>query len=129
MLNPSIADGTLDDLTIRKCVGFAKAWGLGSLVVVNLYALVSTNPDGLWLVDDPIGPENDDALRRAAVQNLHGPLVAAWGVHARPERIEQVLAFPGMDRLLSLGVTKAGAPRHPSRLAYATRLDTWPVAS
>ncbi len=27
MLNPSTADGDQDDPTIRRCVGFAKAWG------------------------------------------------------------------------------------------------------
>ena len=115
MLNPSTADANLDDPTIRRCIGFARAWGCTGLVVVNLYALRSTNPKGLWTVEDPAGPGNDNELARtlrgAALRDT--PLVAAWGVHARPGRVEQVMALPGADRFTCLGTTKDGSPRHP----------------
>ncbi|MDR9403044.1 MAG: DUF1643 domain-containing protein [Halothece sp. Uz-M2-17] len=38
MLNPSRANATVDDPTIRRCLGFAQDWGHGSLAVVNLFA-------------------------------------------------------------------------------------------
>ncbi len=63
MLNPSTADATEDDPTIRRCLGFAKEWGYGSLVVVNLFALRSPNPDALRENDDPVGPENGEHLQ------------------------------------------------------------------
>jgi hypothetical protein len=115
MLNPSTADATEDDPTIRRCVGFAKSWGMAALHVVNLYALRSTDPKGLWRVADPVGPENDRHLTshaRAACTNS-SPLIAAWGANAKPDRVAQVLALPGMVALEALGVTKDGAPRHP----------------
>lgn len=37
MLNPSRADATDDDPTVRRCLGFASAWGYGSLLIHNLY--------------------------------------------------------------------------------------------
>lgn len=115
MLNPSTADATENDPTIRRCMAFAGAWGMGGLSVVNLYALRSTDPAGLWRVDDPVGPENDTILRRLAAGALHDgrPVVAAWGANARQDRVDEVLALPGMDQLQCLGVTKAGAPKHP----------------
>src|SRR5687767_7200334 len=47
MLNPSTADGTQDDHTIRKIVQFSRNWGYGSLTVVNLFALRATKPTAL----------------------------------------------------------------------------------
>jgi hypothetical protein len=48
MMNPSTADAFNDDATIRKCVGFAKAWGFGRIRVVNLFALRSREPLDLF---------------------------------------------------------------------------------
>lgn len=115
MLNPSTADAREDDPTIRRCIGFARSWGFGRLVVVNLYALRSTDPRGLWRHADPVGPDNDEHLADAAfvAASQDAPLVAAWGANARPDRVAEVLALPHMDRLTALGTTKSGAPRHP----------------
>ena len=38
MLNPATADAAKDDPTIRRCIGFARAWEFGSLAVGNLFA-------------------------------------------------------------------------------------------
>lgn len=127
MLNPSTADAFVDDPTIVRCRNFAKAWGCDRLIVVNLYALRSTDPRGLWKAEDPVGPENDAHLEDAAytAAEYDGPLVAAWGANAKPDRVAQVLALPGMERLMALGTTKAGAPRHPLYLPGTARPEPW----
>jgi hypothetical protein len=66
MLNPSTADGKEDDPTIRRCIGFAKSWGNGSLEVVNLFGFRATDPKELLEVKDPIGPENNIWIGLAA---------------------------------------------------------------
>lgn len=127
MLNPSTADDMVDDPTIRRCIGFARTWQCGGLVVVNLYALRSTDPRALWADPDPVGPENDFHLAAAARAFEHrAPLVAAWGAHAKADRIQHVLTIPAVaDRLQCLGTTKAGAPRHPLYLPATTELERW----
>ena len=48
MLNPSTADESVDDPTIRRCISFAKAWGFGSLSVGNLFAFNRMKVRVLW---------------------------------------------------------------------------------
>lgn len=127
MLNPSTADASVDDPTIRRCIGYARTWGCGALTVVNLYAWRATDPRELWKTADPVGPENDAHLIAAAKSATasFGPLVAAWGAHADPWRIGDVLALPGMDRLGALALTKDGQPRHPLYLKADLTPQPW----
>lgn len=115
MLNPSTADATLDDPTIRRCIGFAKREGCGSLVVVNLYALRSTNPSALRGHLHPIGPEWRKHFDEA-IAHVDGPLIAAWGadpsVAAQRFTVQQVLRKAGRAAVC-LGKNKDGSPKHP----------------
>src|SRR5690349_1903454 len=63
MCNPSTADASINDATIRKCIGFAKRWRMHGIRVVNLFALRSRDPNAL-LVDpyEAAGPDNDRHL-------------------------------------------------------------------
>lgn len=128
MLNPSTADATVDDPTIRRCLGFAKAWGCKGLAVANLYALRSTSPKGLWHHDDPIGPENDAWLGRLAAE--YGDVICAWGANAKADRVNEVASIlvSAGSRLWCLGTTKTGAPRHPLYIRADQPLARWPNA-
>lgn len=129
MLNPSTADETQDDPTIRRVRTFTRRLGFSQFTVVNLYALRSTDPRGLWTADDPVGPENDTVIAAEAWTAVvdDAPIIAAWGANARPERVAQVLAIPHVaPRLHALGVTAAGAPRHPLYLPGDAPLVRWP---
>lgn len=131
MLNPSTADAERDDATIRKCVGFARRLGFDALRVVNLYAFRATDPADLKAAGYPTGGQrNDDLLAEVGRCIRHGsPVVAAWGMHARPERVAEVLTFPGWDQVSALGVTKGGQPRHPVMLGYDhAALKPWPAS-
>ena len=44
MLNPSLADATADDPTIRRCIGLAYGWDFGAITVVNLFAYCTALP-------------------------------------------------------------------------------------
>lgn len=124
MLNPSTADATLDDPTIRRCIGFAKTWDCAGLVVANLYALRATNPADLWKHPDPVGEEND-AILEFLIRN-HETVVCAWGANAKQERVATVRKmFHRLSRPMCLGTTKAGAPRHPLYIRADQPLQDW----
>lgn len=121
MLNPSTADETTLDRTCRRCKGYAQDWGFGKLLVGNIFALQSTDPDGLYDHPDPVGPENDRHIREIADEAEF--VVAAWGHHGdlgnRGHEVAwQLDALPTCD-LRALGVTKAGHPKHPLYLPAA----------
>lgn len=128
MLNPSTADATLDDQTIRRCMFYARRDGYGGIYVLNLYAYRTADPKTMFRQPDPVGPKNDEFLYRHlwAARIQARPVVAAWGMNAPAERVEQVMALvPGVD-WRCLGVTKDGHPRHPSRLGNDLPLSPFP---
>jgi hypothetical protein len=103
-----------DDPTIRRCISFAQRWGLGGLVMTNIFAFRSTDPSRLARIAEPhaIGPENDETLR--SVAKMAGKVVAAWGVHGTLYGRERaVLSLLDDVPLLCFGTTKNGHPRHP----------------
>jgi hypothetical protein len=116
MLNPSTADASIDDPTIKRCIGYAKAWGYGGLFVGNLYAYRATDPAHLWDAHfnglDIRGIENDQWLcKMAPVSNL---IVAAWGGNADPQRARSVTKLlSGFQDVHCIGRTKAAQPLHP----------------
>lgn len=130
MLNPSTADAMADDPTIRRCTSFAKREQAGGIVVVNLFALRSTDPRALLHHDDPVGPVNDVFIRHA-VQGAHR-VIAAWGAagvqHGRGQRVAQMLAGRGVE-VCCFGTTSTGQPRHPLYLPAKAELERLGLAS
>jgi hypothetical protein len=109
-LNPSTADATKDDATIRRCIGFAKKWGYGGIQVGNLFAYRSTNPSKLKSVSNPVGPDNDRWLKKLYASS--GIAIAAWGNSGSLfSRANYVCSL--IPDLYCLGLTKNKHPRHP----------------
>lgn len=123
MLNPSTADASKDDPTIRKVIGFTKRGGYGSAVVVNLFALRETEPKKVRTqLAVAEGPDNLATILRASVSS--DAMVCAWG--AQPWAREQaravlewlLFARATPPRFLCLGRTKDGDPLHPLMPSY-----------
>lgn len=113
MLNPSTADHNVDDPTIRRCINFAKNWGVGSLEVVNLFGYRATDPDELKKAADPIGPDNDIHIQRAALQS--DKIILAWGTKeyllGRNKKVMEDVLFSYKTHCLD--ISKNGHPKHP----------------
>lgn len=112
MLNPSTADATTDDPTVRRCMGFARRWGFTELVIRNLFPLRATDPNVLLTADCPTGGiRGEQEFREAAYANV---TVAAWGAKVPFARDRHVIAdLTPRTPLYCLGTTKEGHPRHP----------------
>lgn len=126
-LNPSTADEGIDDPTIRRCMGFARDWSYGSLVMTNLFAFRSTDPKVLLSVGDPVGPDNDRVLEVSACS---GRLLAAWGAHplAKARGLDVMRRLSHLD-IICLGRTRDGSPRHPLYVPKATHAVMYGSAS
>lgn len=118
MLNPSTADADNDDPTIRRCMSFARREGFGGIFVMNLFAFRSMSPAHMRAADDPVGPDND-YYSKWLLSHAHAgqmPILAAWGAHGTHKGRDNY--FRGLAqmygaRLVTLGTTKDGHPRHP----------------
>jgi len=133
MLNPSTADGEVDDPTIRRCVGFAKAWKYERLEVVNLFAYRATKPRDVLAAQnaraDIIGLHNSEAMDTAARDA--GLIVCAWGANATVldpthDHVETVRGWLRDKPMHALGFTKDGQPRHPLYAPLDSRLVPMP---
>lgn len=130
MVNPSTADASEDDATIRKVTGFSRRLGFGWFMVGNVFAYRSTDVRGLARVADPIGPENEAWLRR--MMAAAPTVVVAWGpvaklpkeLRKRYQRVVRIANEIGVT-LHCLGTAQDGHPRHPLMLSYDTPLTPW----
>jgi hypothetical protein len=113
LLNPSTADEQRNDPTIRRCIGFARAWNFGSVDVVNLFAYRATDATELFKVSDPIGEENNHFLMQAVERC--STVALGWGTGGTLlDRNHQVISLlAGKKDVHCLGITKNGQPRHP----------------
>lgn len=126
-LNPSTADETHDDPTVRRELAFARDWGFGRYVKVNAYAWRSTDPRALWKSPDPCG---DDNLGHIVAHAMESKLfVAAWGNHIRAAQETAILTAMVCARIRvhALRLTKQGHPSHPLYLPRSSKPFAWPA--
>lgn len=140
MLNPSTASHTLDDHTIRKCMGYARRWGASSFRVVNLFAYRTKDVKVLAhaarlreqspAYPDIVGPSNDNYIRD--MLKWADQVVCAWGAHEklppqhfnRPQAVLEIIKESGTPASL-LGLTKSGGPNHPLMQPYDAPRIPW----
>lgn len=113
-LNPSTADETEDDPTIRRCITYARSWGYDGLTMLNFFAFRATDPKVMFAALNPVGPDNDKTITSICAG---APLViCAWGNGgghlSRSDEVIKMLPAPHC-----LTKTKQGEPGHPLYLS------------
>ncbi|MEO0782529.1 MAG: DUF1643 domain-containing protein [Pseudomonadota bacterium] len=127
-VNPSTADATEDDATVRKWRGFVKRWGGAKFAVANLFSFRATDVRVLATCEHPNVPIISDKHIDAVMRNAD-VIVPCWGNsgkiprNLRP-RIGEILriAFALGKPIKCFGLTKSGDPKHPLMLGYDTPL-------
>lgn len=119
MLNPSTADETDNDPTVQRCQTRAVEMGYGGLRVCNIFAWRSTDRSVLAGLEDPIGPNNDDAIIKAAKQSAI--VICAWGIdgsiNGRGKDVLGMLREAGIQPY-ALIQNDDGSPGHPLYVSY-----------
>jgi len=114
-LNPSTADHTMNDPTVTRCITRAAREGFGGLLVGNLFALVSSDPDVILKDSEAIGIATDDYLQKMI--GMAGKVLCAWGSFpAAKKRSETVLGM--IPEPYCLGINRDGQPKHPLYISY-----------
>lgn len=127
LLNPSTADATRDDPTVKACIAFAKGWGFDALIITNLFAYRVTQPSEMKVCNDPYGSENEAYLKQIAKKSKK--VVIAWGNHgSHCDRDKEVLKMLSpIQKLYCLGITKIGHPKHPLYVSRDTEPIVYPI--
>ncbi len=133
MLNPSTATHDQLDPTVRRCIGFARAWGAPEVIIANCFAYRAISPKQLRWAKDPVGPLNDLALRSLEARVTW--LVCAWGRHAGPrgQAVEKMLRqmrvrMSGCAKpLAALAINRDGSPKHPLYCKSDLKPEPWSV--
>lgn len=134
MCNPSIADALVDDPTIRRIRSFTEDHGCGGFIVVNVWPHRTPYPEALWRelarfgYDPELRKRNLDHIIDAGVDSRYR--FVAFGSEScvrYPEEVRlAVEAFespPG--RVMVLGTSKDGWPRHPLYMPSGTPGKSW----
>lgn len=147
--NPSTADAWKDDQTMLTEQRFARRWGCGLLVKVNVYAYRATEPKDMWaawkagtdIVGGNInGLHNDDYVARAIRLAIErdGIVLFAWGKipsdtfkKTKVDRVRHMLdylngiALGGTFTPMCLGKNQDGSPKHTLYQPLDKELVPW----
>jgi hypothetical protein len=115
-LNPSTADETQLDPTLRRCIRFAKDWGYETFTMLNLFAYRSTDPNALyWKWLEPVGKDNNHHIVQVAERA--SLVVCAWGSRGilldRGVEVKRLLQVYYGVKLHYLTLNYNGQPGHP----------------
>lgn len=122
-LNPSKADESKNDNTIRRLIGFSKKFGYSSMVMCNVFSFVSTYPDLIEydpesMKDNLIEIYNQSRNCICTVfcwSGLHKKIIDASGMYIR-----LIEMFP---KAMCFGKNADGSPKHPLYLPKTCNLQ------
>ena len=128
-LNPSKANSINNDRTLIRIINFCSRWNYKNIYVINLFGLITKSPSQLSKSKYPLGQNNDLITLKVLEfwrENINCDLWLGWGDKGKLYRrdlevlklIRNLSNFKSSEnnyskRILSLGLSKKGNPKHP----------------
>lgn len=137
-LNPNTATPYKSDITIAKAARIAATAGYDGFVMVNLYPVRCPSPDQLpKSVNVRLQRRNLELICELAAEFGRPDLWAAWGAEIGKRAYLAKACWQIAQRLHGLEArwwhfgppTRAGHPRHPSRVSYHWSLARFDIES
>ncbi len=128
-LNPSKANSFNNDRTLIRIINFSSRWNYKNIYIINLFALISKSSSQLSNCKNPVGQNNDLITLKVLNfwrENVNCDLWLGWGdkgqLYGRDGEVLKSIRYLSTlkskqnynsKRILSLGLSKKGNPRHP----------------
>ncbi len=128
-LNPSKANSSNNDRTLTRIINFCSRWNYKNIYLINLFGIIAKTPIQLSKSNNPIGENNDLIILKSLEfwrKNTNCDLWLGWGDNGQLngrdlEVLKLIKNFSNFKskennyskRVLSLGLSKKGNPRHP----------------
>lgn len=125
-INPSTANAERDDITVKKLIHYCNDWGYGGFYIINLYGYITSTPDFLRSVSDPIGKENYRIIRKL-LNREWAKIIFMWGSNGKALDYRDIIDIVGLfkdkkDLVYCFSKNRDGGPTHPGRLSYDVKL-------
>lgn len=140
-LNPSAANESAPDATMRKILGFISTWSKSgardydSFIMLNLYPQRETSPCELnkksRFINEMIHCRNMEmvssilnAYQNSDILLCYGDSIeiVTWMKQCKEDILKLLTKYPDVSLYSLRELTKRKNPRHPCRLAYKTKL-------
>ena len=111
-INPLDRSDSKVDKGFENCKAYAERNGYSSLIFANIFAFRNVDPTELVKVPDPVGPENDMWLLKAASDA--DIIIGAWGDFPRTKnRVYAVMKLLVNYDFYAIQTNRNGSPSHP----------------
>lgn len=119
-INPSTAHDGQRDVTLTKICRYLDSYGVGEVIMINLFDTISTNPNE---IDKR---ESCNLLQYDTLFQETDMIVVAWGTentHLKEKQDAFIQLLPYSPKVYCIADEHGNKPRHPSRMKYSYSLE------
>ena len=119
-INPSTAHDGQSDVTLTKICRYLDSYGVGEVIMLNLFNTISTDPNGIDKSEYCDLSQYDALFQGADI------IVVAWGTentYLKEKQDAFIQLLPYSPKVYCIADEHGNKPRHPSRMKYSYPLE------